>query len=91
MIIDTDLQITDYLISVFVILGIYPKDSDTLSAYHACSKIWTSIIYSSIMCLKVGGWEANSVDFDEMLLSATSHLSLHCLLRPVGANTYGKL
>ena len=31
---------------------------------------------------------ANSVDPDEMLHSAASHLGLHCLLRPVGPNRY---
>ena len=34
---------------------------------------------------------ANSVDPDEMLHSAASHLGPHCLLRPVGLNTYGKV
>ena len=35
---------------------------------------------------------ANSVDPDEMLHSAaSSHLGLHCLLRPVGPNIYGKV
>ena len=33
---------------------------------------------------------ANSVDPDEMQCSAASHLDLHCLLRPVRLNTYGK-
>ena len=33
---------------------------------------------------------ANSVDPDETLHSAASHLGLHCLLRPVCPNTYGK-
>ena len=33
---------------------------------------------------------ANSVDPDEMPHSAASHLGLHCLLRPVCLNTYGK-
>ena len=34
---------------------------------------------------------ANSVDPDEMLCSAASHLGLHCLVRPIGQNTYGKV
>ena len=34
---------------------------------------------------------ANSVDPDETPHSAASHLGLHCLLRPVGPNTYGKV
>ena len=42
------------------------------------------------MCLKISGWVANSVDPDEMPRSAASHLGLHCLLRPVCPNTYGK-
>ena len=33
---------------------------------------------------------ANSVDPDETLRSAASHLGLYCLLRPVCPNTYGK-
>ena len=33
---------------------------------------------------------ANSEDPDETLHSATSHLGLHCLLRPVCPNTYSK-
>ena len=33
---------------------------------------------------------ANSVDPDETPRSAASHLGLHCLLRPVCPNTYGK-
>ena len=33
---------------------------------------------------------ANSVDPDETPRSAASHLGLHCLLRPVYPNTYGK-
>ena len=36
-----------------------------------------------MLCLKVAGGVANSVDHDE-----TSHLGLHCLLRPVCSNTY---
>ena len=42
------------------------------------------------MCLKFAGWVANSVDPDEMLHSAASHLGLHFLLRPVCPDTYGK-
>ena len=33
---------------------------------------------------------ANSVNPDEMLCSAVSHLGLHCLLRHVCPNNYGK-
>ena len=33
---------------------------------------------------------ASKVDLDEMPCSAASHLGLHSLFRPVGANTYGK-
>ena len=39
-----------------------------------------------MLCLKIAGWVANNVD----LHSAASHLGLHCLLRPVCPNTYGK-
>ena len=34
---------------------------------------------------------ANSIDTDEMQHSAASHLGLHCLHRPIGPNTYGKV
>ena len=69
---------------------IYPKYLDTSIPYHTCSKIWTSTIYYPKLCLKIAGWVANSVDSDEMLHSAASHLSLYCLLRPACPNTYDK-
>ena len=69
---------------------IYPKYSDTSTPYHICSKIWASTVYYPMLCLKIAGWVANSVDPDEMLRSAGSHLGLNCLLRPVCPNTYGK-
>ena len=47
------------------------------------SKIWTSKIYYPMLCLKIAGWVANSIDTDEMPYSAASHLGLQCLLRPV--------
>ena len=43
-----------------------------------------------MLCLKIAGRVANSVEPDEMLYSAASHLGPHCLLRPVCLNTYGK-
>ena len=59
--------------------------------YHTCSNIWTSTIYYlKMLCLKIAGWVANSVDPDEMQCFASSYLGLHCLLRPVCPNTYGK-
>ena len=69
---------------------IYPKYSDTSTPYHIRSKIWTSTIHYPMLCLKIAGWVANSVDPDETPRSATSHLGLNCLLRPVCLNTYGK-
>ena len=69
---------------------IYPKYSDTSTSYHICSKIWTSAIHYPMLCLKIAGWVANSVDPDETPRSAASHLVLYCLLRPVCPNTYGK-
>ena len=69
---------------------IYPKYSDTSTPYHICSKIWTSTIHYPMLCLKIAGWVANSVDPYETLRSAVSHLGLYCLLRPVCPNTYGK-
>ena len=44
-----------------------------------------------MLCLKIAGWVANSVDPDETPRSAASHLGLYCLLRPDCPNTYGKL
>ena len=43
-----------------------------------------------MLCLKIAGCVANSVDPDETRRSAASHLVLYCLLRPVCLNTYGK-
>ena len=69
---------------------IYPKYSDTSTPYHICSKIWTSTTHFPMLCLKIAGWMANSVDPVETPRSAASHLGLNCLLRPVCPNTYGK-
>ena len=43
-----------------------------------------------MLCLKIAGCVANSVDPDETPRSAASHLDLHCLLRSVCPNTNGK-
>ena len=67
-----------------------PKYSDTSTPYHICTKIWTSTIHYPMLCLKIAGWVANSVDPDATPHSAVSHLGLYCLLRPVCPNTYGK-
>ena len=69
---------------------IYPKYSDTSTPYHICTKIWTSTTHYPMLCLKIAGWMANSVDPDEMPRSAASHLGLYFLLRPVCPNIYGK-
>ena len=74
----------------FCICRFYHKYSDTPTPYHICSKIWTSTIHYPMLCLKIAGWVANSVDPDEMPRSAAPHLGLNCLLRPVCPNTYGK-
>ena len=58
--------------------------------YHTCSKMWTSTIYSPMLCINIAGWVVNSVGPDETPRSAASHLGLHCLLRPVCPKTYGK-
>ena len=81
---------TTFTLNIRTPYRIYPKYLDTLTPYHICSKIWTRTIYYPILCLKIAGWVANSVDPDEMLHSAASHLGLHCLLRPVCPNIYGK-
>ena len=69
---------------------IYPKYLDTSTSYCKCSKIWTSTIHYPMLCLKIAGWVANSVDPDETPRSVASHLGLNCLLRHVCPNTYGK-
>ena len=43
-----------------------------------------------MLCLKIAGCVANSVDPDQLLHSMASYLGLHCLLRPVCQNTYDK-
>ena len=60
---------------------IHSQYSDTSTLYHTCPTISTSTIYYPMLCLKIAGWVANSVDPD---------LGLHCLLRHVYPNTYGK-
>ena len=50
----------------------------------------TSTIYCPMLCLKIAGWVANSVDPDQVTCSAVSHLGQHCLPRPVCPNTYSK-
>ena len=75
---------------MFIKYLFYPKYSDTSTPYHICSKIWTRTIHYPMLCLKIAGWVANSVDPDETPHSAASHLGLYCLLRPVCRNTYGK-
>ena len=68
---------------------IYPKYLDTVTPWYTCSEIWKSAIYYLLLCLKIAGWVANSVDPGKTLHSAVSHLGLHCLLRSVCPNTYG--
>ena len=41
-----------------------------------------------LMCLKIAGWVANSVDPAQNLYSVAPDLGPHCLLRPVCSNTY---
>ena len=43
-----------------------------------------------MLFLKIAGLVAVSVDPDETPYSVVSQLGLHCLLRPVCRNTYGK-
>ena len=43
-----------------------------------------------MLCLKIAGCVANSVDPDETPRSAYSHLGLYCLLKPICPNTFGK-
>ena len=48
------------------------------------------MIYYPMLCLKIARWVTNSVDPDETPHFVASHLGLHCLLRPICPNTYGK-
>ena len=43
-----------------------------------------------MLCLKIAGGVANSVDPDEMPHVVAFHLGLYCLFRPVCPNAYGK-
>ena len=47
--------------------------------------------YYTMLCLKIAGGVANSVDPDVTPHFAASYLVLYCLLRPVCPNTYGKV
>ena len=57
-----------------------------LDSLQHLSKIWTSTICCSLLCLKIAGRVANIVEPDE----TASHLVLQGLLRPVCPNTCGK-
>ena len=72
----------DQQISITFEYCIYCKYSDSSTPYH------TFTICYPMLCLKIAWWAANSVDPDETLHSAGSHLGLHCLLSPVCPNTY---
>ena len=62
-----------------------PKYRDTLCTYPTCPKIWNSLFYYLLTCLKYTAiCMANSVDPDH---SAASDLCLHCLQRPIPINT----
>ena len=51
--------------------------SDTSAPYQTCSKIWT--IYYPILCLKIAGLLANSIDPDEMPQYAVIALIAFCI------------
>ena len=53
-------------------------------------KISTNPFQYLLMCLKSSGCVANIVDPDQMLHSVASGLGLHCLLKPVSPNNFGK-
>ena len=65
---------------------IYPKHSYTSVFLNLNKRNLLSNVVS-----KTARAVANNVDPDEMPHSAVSHLGLHCLLRPVCPNTYGKV
>ena len=69
---------------------IYPKYSDTSTPYYSCPKIQTRTIYCPMLCLKNYWMSGKQCGPNETPRSAASHLGLHCLLRLVCPNTYGK-
>ena len=70
------------------IYRIYPEYSDNSTPYHTCTKFWTSTIYYPNVVSKNCWISCKQSIPDET--PAASHLGLHCLLRPVCPNTYGK-
>ena len=42
------------------------------------------------MLQTIAGWDANSIDPEQMLCSVVSNLGLHCLLKLICLNTYSK-
>ena len=58
--------------------------------YCVCPKIEIISFYYPLVCLKLAGSMADSVDTDQMLHFAASDLGLHSLLEPVCPNTSGK-
>ena len=72
------ISVLDFILNKY---RIYPKYSDTSAPYHICSKIWTGTIHYPMLCLKIAGWVANSVDPDETPRSVASHLGLSPVIR----------
>ena len=67
---------------------IHLKYLDTLTPYHACPKILSSSFYCLMIGLKNIGHMTTSVDPNTN--TVVSGLGLHCLLRSVCFNTWGK-
>ena len=61
-----------------------------LTHYHTCLWIWTSLFYCLLRYLKPARWLANSVGLNQMPNPVAFDMGLHCLLKPVYPDTYGK-
>ena len=72
---------------LFVRHYIFPKYLDTLTILTILVLNLNKYNLLPNVVSKIAGWVANSVDPDEMLQNAASHLGLHSLLRPVPPNT----
>ena len=62
---------------------------DSLTSYHTCHNIWTSI-QLPVDIPKTAGWQSSSVDPDHVPRPAASDLCLHVLFRHVHPITYCK-
>ena len=71
------------------------KYSDTLTPYHTCCKIWTSLFYYMLTCLKHAIWMANSVNPEHAICfysiwSGSTLIAKACLSVRILGKKYGK-